>query len=162
MQPREIHRSELALVMQDRMREIFEMSATEIINSGLAGCLRAGIVITGGTTLIDGSEMLAAEIFGIPVRLGNPSALHYEGLTQTIESPVYSTAMGLALHGMNNTLLPEQRVNLSNDIAEIIVDEEKKSSGILSGKSKEKVKEKTSDPDKKGLLERVTKILDNL
>ncbi len=160
VQPREIRRSELAEIMSDRMREIFEMAGTEIINSGLAEYLRAGIVITGGTTLIEGSEMLAAEIFGIPVRLGNPSSLHYEGLIQTIESPVYSTAMGLTLNGVNNTLLPEQRVNLSNDIAEEIVDEEKKASGMLSGKYKNRPK--TDDPNKKGLIDRVTNILENL
>jgi cell division protein FtsA len=166
VQPREIKRSELAVIMQDRMQEIFEMAGTEIINSGLAEYLRAGIVITGGTTLIEHSDLLASEIFGIPVRVGNPSSLHYEGLTQTVESPVFSTAMGLSLHSMYDHLLPEQKVSLENKVAGTYESSEEEpakissrlSGGFLGGKKKES----TKDPDEKSLLGKMGDLLEKL
>lgn len=167
VQPREIKRSELAVIIQDRMQEIFELAGTELINSGLANYLRAGIVITGGTTLIENSEMLAAEIFGVPVRLGNPSSLHYEGLTQAIESPVFSTAMGLSLHSMYDHLLPEQSVSLENKEPEVYEEmpaskAAKSSGGGFFGKQGKASKDMEKDPNKKGIMDKVSNLLENL
>lgn len=83
------------------MAEIFSFAAGEIRRSGYYNRLGAGIVITGGTTLLRGSDALAQQIFEMPVKIGIPAGISYHGLGPEIESPVYSTSVGLALYGFN-------------------------------------------------------------
>jgi cell division protein FtsA len=100
--PLEISKSEFARIIQPRMEEIFEIALSEIRRSGYAGSLGAGVVITGGTALLRGTEDLATEIFGMPVKIGIPSGLTYSGLAPEVENPVYSTSVGLALYGLKD------------------------------------------------------------
>jgi cell division ATPase FtsA len=58
-------------------------------------------VLTGGNTLIRGADELAAVVFGMPVKIGYPSGMTYTGLATEVESPVYSTAVGLAIYGLD-------------------------------------------------------------
>jgi cell division ATPase FtsA len=81
---------------------MFEFALSEIKRSGYAGSLGAGVVITGGTALIRGVEELATEIFNMPVKIGMPKGISYSGLVPEITSPVYSTAVGLALFGIDS------------------------------------------------------------
>jgi cell division protein FtsA len=60
----------------------------------------AGVVISGGATLIPGVDEVAAEILGMPVKIGYPSGISYQGLAPEVESPMYSTCVGLALYGV--------------------------------------------------------------
>ncbi len=98
--PTEITKSYLCRIIQPRMEEIFEFSLSEIRRSGFADKLGAGVVITGGSALLRGTDELAAQVFGMPVKLGIPSGISYKGLAPEIESPVYSTAVGLAHRAM--------------------------------------------------------------
>lgn len=100
MQPQEVSKEELCEVIQPRMEELLEMCNEEVIKSGFANTLGAGIVITGGSALLQGTDELAARIFNAPVRIGYPSGEKYRGLSEIIESPKYSTAVGLALHSL--------------------------------------------------------------
>jgi len=84
------------------MEEIFEFALAEIRRSGYAGSLGAGVVITGGTSLLRGTDQLAHEIFGMPVKIGKPSGITYSGLGPEVENPIYSTAVGLALYGLKD------------------------------------------------------------
>jgi cell division protein FtsA len=70
----------------------------EIKRSGYDGLLAAGIVITGGTAQTAGVAGLVSSMLQLPVRIGLPRRLH--GLTVALDSPAYSTAVGLLLHGM--------------------------------------------------------------
>lgn len=101
--PIEVSKSLLCNIIQPRMEEIFELAYSEILRSGYEKKLGAGIVITGGTTLIRGTEDLAQEVFGKPVKIGMPSGVTYSGLAPEIENPVYSTVVGLALYGLDET-----------------------------------------------------------
>ncbi|MGE5480277.1 MAG: cell division protein FtsA [Chloroflexota bacterium] len=99
--PLEVSKSYLCKILQARMAEIFSFAAGEIRRSGYYNRLGAGIVITGGTTLLRGSDALAQQIFEMPVKIGIPAGISYHGLGPEIESPVYSTSVGLALYGFN-------------------------------------------------------------
>ena len=98
--PLEIDKRLLAQIIQPRMEEIFEIAALEIKRSGYSRHLSAGVVITGGGALIKGVAELAQEILGMPVKVGIPGGF-YAGLVREIENPIYSTCVGLVLHGLN-------------------------------------------------------------
>lgn len=100
--PLVFQRSHLCKIIQARMEEIFQLAFEELKKSGLVGKLGAGVVLTGGTMLIEGVEDLGTEVFGMPVRIGLPSDLNYGGLTQEVNKPYFSTAVGLALYGLKN------------------------------------------------------------
>jgi len=95
-------RSQLCKIIQARMAEIYRFAADEIKKSGLSNKLSSGIVLTGGSMMIEGAEDLGVEVFGMPVRIGLPSDLNYGGLTQEVNKPYFSTAVGLALYGLKN------------------------------------------------------------
>jgi cell division protein FtsA len=99
--PLEIDKRLLAQIIQPRMEEIFEIAALEIKRSGYSRHLSAGVVLTGGGALIKGVAELAQEILGMPVKIGIPGGF-YAGLTREIENPIYSTCVGLVLHGLSN------------------------------------------------------------
>lgn len=63
--------------------------------------LAAGVVLTGGTTIMEGIEDMAEQIFNLPVRKGMPSRIG--GLTDVVRSPVYATGVGLVLAGSTST-----------------------------------------------------------
>ncbi len=96
--PKMIPRRELGMVIEPRMEEIFSLVKREIIKSGYKEFLPAGAVITGGTVIMDGTVELAEKILAMPVRRGIPSEVG--GLKDIVANPVYSTGVGLVLHGM--------------------------------------------------------------
>ena len=86
-------RRELAMIIEARMEEIFDLVLQEIKRSGYDGLLPAGIVLTGGCTLIPGTRQLANKVLGLPVRIARPENM--VGLTDQLQSPAYSTSVGL-------------------------------------------------------------------
>lgn len=98
--PMEVTKSLLCKIVQPRLEEIFEFALNEIRRSGYLSRLGAGIVVTGGASLLKGTEELASSVFGMPVKIGIPTGISYTGLGPEIESPIYSTAVGLALYGL--------------------------------------------------------------
>jgi cell division protein FtsA len=96
-QPRVLSRQILAQIVEPRVEEIFQLVHKEIQTSGYEDLLASGVVITGGTTLMEGMPEMAEEVLGMPVRRGYPQGVG--GLTDVIKSPAYSTAVGLVLHG---------------------------------------------------------------
>ncbi|MCX7821637.1 MAG: cell division protein FtsA [Brevinematales bacterium] len=93
-------RKKLVEVIEARIEEIFEIVNLEFEKSGLKPYLPAGIVLTGGVALTPYISDLASEVFGLPVRIGKPIGI--EGLKDIVESPIYSTAVGLALYAKNH------------------------------------------------------------
>ncbi len=91
--PSRINRSDLATIIEARMEEIFQLVLQEIRRSGYDGLLPAGIVLTGGSSLIAGSRQLASQVMGLPARIAKPQSL--VGLTDQLDSPAYSTSIGL-------------------------------------------------------------------
>lgn len=91
--PRFISRLELAQVIEYRMVEILEALENEISRIQLPG----GLVLTGGTSLMDGLTELAEEILQLRVQVGYP--LELKGLTDRVNYPMFSTSLGLAMYG---------------------------------------------------------------
>lgn len=100
--PIKIAQSVLAQVIYLRMKELFMLVDHDLTASKLKDKIKCGIVITGGGSLIKGCIELAQEIFGLPCRIGMPLDLG-GGLAQKIESPIYSTAVGLLRGGVDLT-----------------------------------------------------------
>jgi cell division protein FtsA len=99
--PKKTRKSILARIIQARMQDILELSAIEIKNSQIHNELHAGVVITGGGSLIKGTKELAEEILGTEVNLGIPSGLS-GGLIKEVENPIFATGVGLILHRLKN------------------------------------------------------------
>ena len=96
--PRELSRQSLAEVVEPRYVELFTLVQQELQRSGFEHLLAAGIVLTGGTSKMEGVVELAEEIFHAPVRIGAPH--NVAGLADIVRNPVYSTGVGLLLYGL--------------------------------------------------------------
>ncbi|HVN54282.1 MAG TPA: cell division protein FtsA [Anaerolineaceae bacterium] len=96
--PVQVSRKELAHIIEARVEEIFLLLLQEIKRSGYDGLLPAGMVLTGGTSLLPGIRTLANRVLGAPVRIARPENL--VGLTDQLNSPAYSTSVGLLYWSM--------------------------------------------------------------
>ena len=94
---RDLSRAALAAVVQPRYEELFTLIQAELRRAGFEDLLPAGIVLTGGTSKMDGALDLAEEIFHLPVSLGKPQGV--AGLSDIVGNPIYSTAVGLLIFG---------------------------------------------------------------
>jgi cell division protein FtsA len=95
--PRQLSRQVLSEIVQPRVEEVFTLVARDLAKAGFLDSATAGIVVTGGTSLMEGIPELAESVFEQPVRRGVPHDLG--GLAEGIRSPIYSTAVGLTLYG---------------------------------------------------------------
>ncbi len=91
--PVQINRQEVAHIIEARVEEIFSLVLQEIKRSGYDGLLPAGMVLTGGTSLLPGIRALASKTLGVPVRVAQPENLI--GMTDRLNSPAFSTSVGL-------------------------------------------------------------------
>ena len=94
---RTISKAVLVDIAGPRMEEILTLAYQKMKKSELLDLMAAGAVVTGGGALLEGMTSMAERIWGMPVRLGLPK--HLGGLTETVRSPIYSTAVGLCLYG---------------------------------------------------------------
>lgn len=89
----QISRQELSEIIEARVEEILSMVVQEIKRSGYDGLLPAGMVLTGGSSLLPGFRTIASQILGVPVRLAKPENLL--GMVDQLDSPAFSTSVGL-------------------------------------------------------------------
>ncbi len=94
---RRLSRQTLAEVVEPRYEELFTLIQAELRRSGFEDLVAAGIVLTGGSSKMEGVVELAEEIFHMPVRIGIPQ--HVSGLVDVVKNPIYSTGVGLLLFG---------------------------------------------------------------
>jgi cell division protein FtsA len=95
--PIKVNKSIISRIIRARMEELFVLAGQEIKRSGIENYLPAGIVITGGGSLLKGTKELAAQVLGTEVNLGIPIDIA-GGLIKEVESPIYATGLGLILH----------------------------------------------------------------
>jgi cell division protein FtsA len=99
--PRMLSRQTLAEVVEPRVEELYSLIQQVLRDSGYEELLSSGIVLTGGSAVMQGMVELGEEIFHMPVRLGIP---RYTGsLADVIRSPRHATAVGLLLEGVVQT-----------------------------------------------------------
>lgn len=91
--PRSLARHILAEIIEPRIEELFSLVQREITNSGFEEHIAAGIVLTGGSSLIEGITELAEDVFQKPVQVGLPKGVG--GLSDVVANPSFATGVGL-------------------------------------------------------------------
>ena len=97
--PRELSRKALAEIIEPRYVELFELVKAEIQRNGFDGKIPAGIVLTGGTSKMEGVVELAESIFQTSVRIGIPE--NFKGMESVLKNPIYATSLGLLGYGFD-------------------------------------------------------------
>lgn len=111
--PRRLARQTLAEVVEPRYEELFGLIREELRRSGFEEVIAAGVVLTGGSSKMEGAIELAEEVFHMPVRLGIPQ--HVTGLVEVVRNPIHATGTGLLLYGLENYLRGHRESPLSGN-----------------------------------------------
>jgi cell division protein FtsA len=106
--PRRISRQNLAEIVEPRYEELLLLVQQELRRSGFEELIAGGIVLSGGSSKVEGLTDLAEEIFHMPVRIGIPQ--HVTGMMDVVRNPIYATGMGLLLFGKQHQGLGEKHV----------------------------------------------------
>jgi cell division protein FtsA len=93
---KQVSRQLLSGIVEPRVSELFSLVNDQITKSGFKPSLGAGVVLTGGSSMLAGSVELAEQIFDLPVRIGTPISV--DGLTEVVSHPMYATGVGLMLY----------------------------------------------------------------
>lgn len=113
-EPKEIKVENLARIIQARMEEILEHVYYEIKLSGFHKKLIGGIVVTGGGAQLKHIVQLVSYITGMDARVGFPTEYLSKSKSEDIRHPMYATAVGLILKGVEDRNYREQVV-IEND-----------------------------------------------
>ncbi len=97
---RKLPRQILGEILEPRMEEIFELINREIYRAGMENMIPSGVVLAGGTALLDGVAEVAESVLNLPTRLGKPQGI--KGLVDVVNNPMYATGVGLVLYGARN------------------------------------------------------------
>ncbi|HJL93434.1 MAG TPA: cell division protein FtsA [Woeseiaceae bacterium] len=115
--PRRLARQTLAEIVEPRFEELFSLIRNELRRSGFEESTPAGIIITGGSSKMEGAVELAEEIFHVPVRLGSPQ--YVEGLIDVVRNPIHATGVGLLLYGRDALDLGSyNKISIKNGLLE--------------------------------------------
>jgi cell division protein FtsA len=101
-EPKRMSRQTLAEVVEPRYEELFTLIQAELRRSGFEEVIPAGIVLTGGSSKMEGLIELAEEVFHMPVRLGVPQGI--SGLVDVVKNPIHATGVGLLLYGQQQNV----------------------------------------------------------
>ncbi|KIX15087.1 cell division protein FtsA [Dethiosulfatarculus sandiegensis] len=115
--PRRIKRAIVSEILEPRVEEILTLLQMEVERSGVTQQASGSIVLTGGSSLLEGLVEMAEQVFNFPARLGYPTGVG--GLKEVVNNPMYATAVGLVLYGARNTAEKKFRirdVNIFNRI----------------------------------------------
>ena len=97
---KEVSNELLATIIEARVREIFELVLRDLKEKKFKELLTAGAVITGGTSKLKGIEEVAEEILEMPIKVSEPKGI--VGLSDAVKDPIYSTAVGLLMYGIEH------------------------------------------------------------
>lgn len=95
--PRTLSRQILAEILEPRVEEIFNLINREVYLASMEDVITSGIVVTGGSSLLEGVVDIAEAVFDLPTRIGKPRGIR--GLVDVVNNPMYATAVGLVLYG---------------------------------------------------------------
>jgi len=115
--PRILSRRLLAEIIEPRVEEIFSLIQREVMKSGFQDAIGGGIVLTGGSTLLEGMPELAEFVFEMPVKRGLPQDIG--GLRDVVNSPKFATGVGLLKYGAQNiqrTKFPIREKNIYDKV----------------------------------------------
>jgi cell division protein FtsA len=150
--PKEISFRSLAYIIQSRMEEIIDAVSYEIENSGYMEKLSAGIVLTGGGSMLKHLNQLVKFKTGMDVRIGFPGDRLAADTPDEINQPMFSTSVGLLLKGLEYYEEKQEEMILEKEeeavpvMAEEVSEEERKArKGIRKGRILENLKNTLSD-----------------
>lgn len=111
---RRMSRQTLAEVVEPRYEELFSLVQAELRRTGYERLIVAGIVLTGGSSNMQGVVELAEEVFHLPVRVGTPQ--YIGGLVELVKNPIYATGVGLLLYGLRRQQdrTPTRRIDVGS------------------------------------------------
>ena len=145
-------KSSLTMIIEARMMEILELVRDSVKRSGYYEYINAGAIITGGGSLLPGTEELAHDVLGLDVRIGYPEGVS-GGIKGSVNNPMYATVMGLVAYAFqNNMSLPDH--NFASP-AEVIPQD-------IPAQITEEAEEQVPNPAGKKIVERMKKFWDNL
>ena len=98
--PRRLSRRVMGEILEPRVEEMFSLVKQQLDDSSYGGSINAGLVLTGGTSLLANMVDLVEQIFDLPARIGYPRKVG--GMTDMVKTPQFSTAIGLIFFGMKN------------------------------------------------------------
>jgi cell division protein FtsA len=110
--PRLLSRHILSEILEPRVEEIFTLIDQEIERTGFKELLASGVVITGGSALLPGIAEIADQVFQLPTRIGFPQRI--TGLVDVVNGPMFATAVGLVLYGMEHQPQKKFRIRDGN------------------------------------------------
>jgi cell division protein FtsA len=116
--PRSLSRKTLAEVIEPRVEELYTLVQAELRRSGYEEMMSSGIVITGGSSAMQGMVELGEEIFHLPVRLGIPK--YVGGLSEVVKTPRMATGVGLLLYGLEYHQSNEETRKQSNSFGDVM------------------------------------------
>ncbi len=115
---RRLARHTLAEVVEPRYEELLALVQAELRRSGFEDLVAAGIVLTGGSSKMEGLVDLAEEVFHMPVRLGTPQ--YVAGLVDVVRNPIYATGVGLLLFGNQNRTQRSMEAQFGNGMRGVL------------------------------------------
>ena len=145
-------KSSLTMIIEARMMEILELVRDSVKRSGYFEYINAGAIITGGGSLLPGTEELAHDVLGLDVRIGYPEGVS-GGIKGSVNNPMYATVMGLVAYVFQNNISSTDHSFTST--AEVIPPE-------IPAQIMEEPEEQVPNPAGKKIVERMKKFWDNL
>jgi len=115
--PRVLSRQTLTEIIEPRVEEILALVHNEIVRTGYSNLIASGIILTGGSAIMEGMPELAEQIFNVPVRRGTPIGIG--GLVDLVNSPMYATGVGLVLYGSRNKAQGRFKVGEGNVFSKV-------------------------------------------
>ncbi|MDQ1331319.1 MAG: cell division protein FtsA [Thermodesulfobacteriota bacterium] len=110
--PRKLSRQILGEILEPRMEEIFTLIKREIYRAEMENLVPSGIVLTGGSALLNDVTEIAESVFNLPTRLGKPMGIG--GLVDVVNNPMYATGVGLVIYGAKNQTRKKFRIRDGN------------------------------------------------
>jgi cell division protein FtsA len=96
-----LSRQILSEIIEPRVEELFTLIRQEIVKSGYEDLISSGIVLTGGSTLLQGMPEIAEQVYNLPIRRGVPQGIG--GMVEVVKSPLYATGVGLIRYASYNS-----------------------------------------------------------
>jgi cell division protein FtsA len=112
--PRLLSRQILCEIIEPRVEELFGMIHQRLTKTGFEDMFASGVVLTGGTALMEGAQDAAERYLGLPIRRGTPRNIG--GLMDVVNSPIYATGVGLVLYGAENAQEPPRKFRSSGSL----------------------------------------------
>jgi cell division protein FtsA len=116
--PRKLPRQILGEIIEPRVEEIFDLIRREIYRAGVENLMPSGVVITGGSALLEGITDVAESVFHLPARLGQPRGI--SGLVDVVNNPMYATGVGLLLYAARNHNPQKFRIRDANIFSRLV------------------------------------------